>query len=67
MLARSLTDITSVSLEEWQHAIDGTDALEWEETIICYVEPARQQMMGEECTGWVSGSTTRLCDLVSLR
>jgi hypothetical protein len=55
LLSRSLEDPTSVSFQEWQDAIIGTDALERDSTIICYVELARRRLMSEECNGWVFG------------
>jgi rubrerythrin len=55
LLRRSRSNPTWVSYEQWQAAIEGTDALKIDRTIACYVELARRRGMGEPCDGWVFG------------
>jgi hypothetical protein len=55
LLRRSRSNSTWVSYEQWQAAIEGTDALETDRTIAGYVELARRREMGEPCDGWVFG------------
>jgi hypothetical protein len=55
LLHRSRSNPTWVSYEQWQAAIEGTDALETDRTIAGYVELARRREMGEPCDGWVFG------------
>jgi hypothetical protein len=55
LLRRSRRNPTSVSYEQWQAAIEGTDALETDKTVACYFERARRKKMGEPCDGWVFG------------
>lgn len=54
-IRRSRLDPTSVSWEQWQDAIEGTDVMEYDLQIVCYVEMARRRKEGEECDGWVYG------------
>jgi hypothetical protein len=55
LLRRSRSNPTWVSYEQWQAAIEGTDALQTDWTTACYVELARRREMGEPCDGWVFG------------